>query len=200
MKTFIITLAAVTLVTSGCSTQADQVTEQLTDTRLKEKVTAVFQRDASVNRLGLQVVADAAHHAVQLTGVAYTQRQRTKAVDLARSVGDGIAVEDKIEVKPYAIPRDLFDDELMGEAKAEATKMGDQMGNTLDDGWVHMKVAAKLMAEGKMQPGNFHCDIANNVVTLRGTVPTKEGREQAESIAKSVEGVKEVKNRLVVKP
>jgi hyperosmotically inducible protein len=163
-------------------------------------VTAVFQRDAAVNRLGLQVDADAAHQAAQLSGLVYSQRQRTRAVDLAQSVREVIAIEDKIEVKRYAIPRDPFDDEMMEDAKAEAIQMGDRMGDTLDEGWLHMAIAGKLMAEGKMQPGNFHCDVENNVVTLRGTVLTKEDRALAESIAKSVDGVKEVKNQLVVKP
>lgn len=198
---FVTFLAAVALMTSACSTPADRATnEQLTDTQLKDMVAMAFKRDAAVNRLDLQVTADAAHNAIQLSGLVYAQRQRTRALNLAQSVREGIAIEDKIEVKPYAIPRDLFDDEMMTDAKSEAVKMGDKMGDTLDEGWLHMKIAAKLMEEGKMLPGSFHCDVDKKVVTLRGTVSTKEDRALAASIAKSVEGVEEVKNQLVVKP
>jgi len=40
--------------------------------------------------------------------------------------------------------------------------------------------------------------VENGVVTLRGKVPTRENREQAETIARGVEGVKSVNNRLLI--
>ena len=153
----------------------------------------------SVSRLNLEVNADAEHKAVELEGLAYTQLQRTRAVELARSTRPDIVVQDKIDVKPYEIPRDLFDDNMMADVKADAGKMGDKLGDSLDDGWVHMKVVAKLIADSKTPERTINVDVANNVVTLRGAVPSPEIRAQAESIAKGVDGVKDVKNRLVVK-
>ena len=47
---------------------------------------------------------------------------------------------------------------------------------------------------------SINVDVSDRVVTLRGTVPNRESRAQVERIAKSVEGVKDVSNRLVVKP
>jgi hyperosmotically inducible periplasmic protein len=102
-------------------------------------------------------------------------------------------------VKPYEIPRDLFDDNMMADVKADATKMGDTIGDSLDDGWVHMKVVGKLIADSKTPERTINVDVANNVVTLRGAVASPEIRAQAESVAKSIDGVKDVKNRLVVK-
>ena len=89
---------------------------------------------------------------------------------------------------------------MMKDAKAEAEKMGDKMGSTLDDGWVHTKIVAKLIADGKTPERKINVDVANNVVTLRGTVQTVESRQQAETIARGVDGVKEVHNQLLVKP
>jgi osmotically-inducible protein OsmY len=109
-------------------------------------------------------------------------------------------VQDKIEVKPYEIPRDLFDDEMMADVKADATKMGDELGGSLDDGWLHMKVVAKLIADSKTPERTINVDVAKSVVTLRGNVPSQESRAQAESVAKGVNGVTDVKNLLVVKP
>jgi osmotically-inducible protein OsmY len=43
-------------------------------------------------------------------------------------------------------------------------------------------------------------DVKNNVVTLRGTVATKADRTKAEQIARTTEGVKSVRNQLVIKP
>ena len=146
-----------------------------------------------------QYTNPAEHKAVELKGLAYTERQRTRAVELARSARPDIAVQDKIDVKPYEIPRDLFDDNMMADVKADATKMGDTIGDSLDDGWVHMKVVGKLIADSKTPERTINVDVANNVVTLRGAVASPEIRAQAESVAKSVDGVKDVKNRLVVK-
>jgi hyperosmotically inducible protein len=62
-----------------------------------------------------------------------------------------------------------------------------------------MKVVAKLVADSKTPERTINVDVADGVVTLRGHVPSPESREQAEVIVKSVSGVKDVKNRLVIK-
>ena len=188
------------VVLGGCARPDEKpATDQLTDESLREQVKARLQSDANVRKLNLEVAADAEHRAVELQGQAYTQRQRTRAVDLAREAHPDIAVQDKIEVKPYEIPRDLFDDEMMTEVKADAGRMGDKLGESLDDGWLHMKVVAKLVADSKTPERTINVDVDKGVVTLRGTVPSEESREQAEAVAKSVSGVTEVQNRLAIK-
>ena len=200
MKAAVLALIASGILTSACAREPEpRVEEQLTDEALQQIVKTRLQSDSNVGRLNLGVEADAEHKAVELTGLAYTERQRTRAVDLARSARPDIAVQDRIEVKPYEIPRELFDDSMMADVKSDATKMGDTVGESLDDGWVHMKVVSKLIADSKAPERTINVDVADNVVTLRGTVASPEIRAQAESVAKSVAGVKDVKNRLVVK-
>jgi hyperosmotically inducible protein len=185
---------------SACSKEPDtRAEEKLTNDALQQIVKTRLQSDSNVRRLNLEVDADAEHKAVELKGLAYTERQRTRAVELARSARPDIAVQDKIDVKPYEIPRDLFDDDMMVDVKADATKMGDKVGESLDDGWLHMKVVSKLIADSQTPERSINVDVADNVVTLRGAVASPEIRAQAESVAKSVDGVKDVKNRLVVK-
>jgi hyperosmotically inducible protein len=195
------------LLTTGCTTTDDRGNEedsatagdQLTDESLRDVVKARLQSDANVRKLNLDVAADAEHRAVELQGLAYTQEQRTRAVELARSARADIAVQDKIEVKPYEIPRDLFDEAMMAEVKADAGRMGDKLGDSLDDGWLHMKVVAKLAADTQTPERTINVDVADKVVTLRGTVPSQESRERAETVTRSVSGVSEVKNNLTVK-
>ena len=200
MKAAALAIIATAFLTSACAREREpRAEEQLTDEALQQRVKTRLQSDSNVGRLNLEVDADAEHKAVELKGLAYTERQRTRAVELARSVRPDIAVQDKIDVKPYEIPRDLFDDNMMADVKADATKMGDTIGDSLDDGWVHMKVVGKLIADSKTPERTINVDVSNNVVTLRGAVASPEIRAQAESVAKSVDGVKDVKNRLVVK-
>ncbi len=199
MKSFIWSTVVAALVVGGCSREPEQAAEeQISDQELQEIVKARLQSDANVARLNLSVTADVEHQAVQLEGVAYTQLQRTRAVQLAGGVRPGIAVSDKIEVKPYEIPRDLFDDEMMQAERSEASKAGDELGDTLDDGWLHMKVVSKLIADTSATERRINVDVSDSVVTLRGSVPTQEARAEAESVAESVEGVTSVRNRLVV--
>ena len=200
MKVTVLVCGFLLILTTACARQDESgADEQLTDSALQQIVKTRLQSDAAVRRLNLEVAADAEHRAVELRGLAYTEKQRTQAVALARDAGPNIAVQDKIEVKPYEIPRDLFSDEMMAEAKADAGKMGDQLSESLDDGWLHMKVVAKLIADSKTPERTINVDVADGVVTLRGHVPSQASREQAEVAAKSVSGVKDVKNRLVIK-
>ena len=200
MKAAALAIIATAFLASACAREPEpRAEEQLTDQALQQVVKTRLQSDSNVRRLNLEVDADAEHKAVELKGLAYTERQRTRAVELARSARPNIAVQDKIDVKPYEIPRDLFDDNMMADVKADATKMGDTIGDSLDDGWVHMKVVGKLIADSKTPERTINVDVADNVVTLRGAVASPEIRAQAESVAKSVDGVKDVKNRLVVK-
>jgi osmotically-inducible protein OsmY len=200
MKTKLLTSAlAVMLLTAGCATEPNRTEEGLTDEKLQSMVKTRLQGDASISRMTLGVQANAEKRAVELTGTVYTQRQRTRAVELARGVRDGIAVEDKIDVKPYQIPRDLFDDEMMTEAKEDAEKMGDKMGTVLDDAWLHTKIVSKLVLDTGTPERKINVDVMDSLVTLRGNVPTSEAKMQAGEIAKGVEGVKGVSNRLIVK-
>lgn len=200
MKAAALAIITIAFLASACTKEPEpRASDQLTDEALQQIVKTRLQSDSNVRRLNLEVDADAEHKAVALSGLAYTERQRTRAVELARNARPDLAVQDKIEVKPYEIPRDLFDDDMMADVKADATKMGDTLGDSLDDGWVHMKVVGKLIADSKTPERTINVDVANNVVTLRGTVASSEIRAQAESVARTVDGVKDVKNRLVVK-
>jgi osmotically-inducible protein OsmY len=207
MKTALAICGVVSILLTGCTQTNDRgkaedsatAGDRLTDDSLRDVVKARLQSDANVRKLNLDVAADAEHRAVELQGLAYTEAQRSRAVELARSARADIAVQDKIEVKPYEIPRDLFDDQMMADVKADAGRMGDKLGDSLDDGWLHMKVVAKLAADTQTPERTINVDVADKVVTLRGTVPSRESRERAESVARSVSGVTEVKNDLAVK-
>lgn len=199
LKSALLVCGALVMFTSACSRQEEPPPKpELTDQSLQELVEKRLQSDANVRRLQITVDADAEHKAVELQGLAFHQRQRTRAVELAQGAAPDVNVLDKIEVKPYEIPRELFDDEMMEDVKADAGKMGDKVGDSLDDAWVHMKVTAKLVAESSTPARTINVDVDKGVVTLRGKVPSRESLQQAETVARSVSGVTDVKNRLTV--
>ena len=74
------------------------------------------------------------------------------------------------------------------------------VGDTLDDAWIHTKIVAKLIANSKTPERKINVDVVKNVVTLRGTVDTAEEKTAAEKVAKDTDGVKSVVNQLKVAP
>lgn len=80
----------------------------------------------------------------------------------------------------------------------EAKEAGRKIGMGLNDGWLWTKTRFDLAAADDLRDSTINVDVENAVVTLSGSVANAEQKGKAESIAKSVEGVKGVKNMLKV--
>jgi len=82
----------------------------------------------------------------------------------------------------------------------QAKDLGRKVGNGLNDGWLWTKTRFDLAAANDLRDSTINVDVDNEVVTLSGTVATAAQKAKAESVAKSVVGVKQVKNMLKVAP
>ncbi len=80
----------------------------------------------------------------------------------------------------------------------EAKEGGRTIGSGLNDGWLWVKTRYELAAADDLRDSTINVDVNNDVVTLSGTVATPAQKTKAETVAKSVEGVKSVKNLLKV--
>jgi osmotically-inducible protein OsmY len=80
----------------------------------------------------------------------------------------------------------------------EAKSLGRKIGAGLDDGWLWTKTRFELAAADNLRDSTINVDVENGVVTLTGTVANAKQKAEAEKVAKSVEGVKAVKNLLTV--
>ena len=80
----------------------------------------------------------------------------------------------------------------------EAKDAGRTVGTGINDGWLWVKTRFDLAAADDLRDSTINVDVDKDVVTLTGTVATNEQKARAEAIAKSVEGVKSVKNMLKV--
>ncbi len=69
-------------------------------------------------------------------------------------------------------------------------------GPTINDATITARVKAKLLADSIT---GTTIDTTNGVVTLTGAVATAEQKSKAEKHARETEGVKSVKNELVIK-
>ena len=67
------------------------------------------------------------------------------------------------------------------------------------DAWLTMKTKIALMTTDNLSTSELNVDTVQGVVTLHGKVPTQGEKAAAEATARRIDGVKDVKNRLVVK-
>ncbi len=115
---------------------------------------------------------------VTLSGFVTSQDQAEKAVAVVKNVEGVKSVSDKLHVK------DSKSQSLKGYA-GDAAKTSE--------------IKAKLLADDVVPSRNVKVETTDGVVQLSGTVATQAQSDRAESIAKAIEGVRSVKNDLIVK-
>jgi len=189
-------------VAAGCNrneTPKETPAAKMTNDDLDRSVSAKLNSDVTLASYKIKVDADADKNAVTLSGSVPTENLRTKAVELAKMATPNLVVTDKIDVKPGDIDRKDYTEEMARDARVRAKETGETVGDSIDDAWIHTKIRTRLLGEGEFPGTGINVDVNKNVVTLRGTVSSTEDKAKAEQIAKTTDGVKIVKNQLVVK-
>ena len=157
---------------------------------------------------GSDIDVDVKNGVVTLQGTVPSEAARARAIAVAKA-NDGVKnVVDQLKIAPakgsnMAAKADRAGDkaESAGEKATDKTVSATQKtGRAIDDGWIKSKIYAQYMADWNtvLNDSNIDVDVANNVVTLNGTVKTAEAKTRAVSIAKATDGVKSVKDNLRV--
>ena len=95
------------------------------------------------------------------------------------------------------LTREDFDkDKAKYETEAKDEKS--TIGKGANDLWLWTKVRSVLATVDELRDSTINVDVENDVVTLKGTVGSKAEQEAAVKAAKSVDGVKNVKDMLKV--
>lgn len=84
------------------------------------------------------------------------------------------------------------------EMKREGEVAVQGMSDSASDMAITAKVKAALAADDELSAVSINVDTVDNVVSLEGPAPTMEAAERATVLAKAVEGVTDVKNKLTV--
>lgn len=193
----VVTLSLLTIAcnTSNSSSSAESK-PKITDTDIENTIKAKWATDAAIKAADLSCDADAETNSAAVSGTVALEALRIKAVELARSAQPGLLITDKIVVKPRELSRTEYTEEFAKRERERAKELGEKLGNSLDDAWLHTKIVAQLIGDSDTPQRKINVDVVNNVVTLRGTVNTSEQKAEAERIAKATEGVKKVVNQL----
>ena len=90
------------------------------------------------------------------------------------------------------------------QAQALEAAPGDTGASASDgepsDAWITTKVKAALITSEDVPASSVHVDTVDGLVTLHGSVDTAGEKANAEAAARSVQGMREVRNLLQVVP
>jgi hyperosmotically inducible protein len=81
-----------------------------------------------------------------------------------------------------------------------ATTAVNTAGAAVSDSAVTAKVKTALLADDNVKGLKIDVDTSGGVVTLNGTADSQANMTKAQTIARGIEGVKSVENKLTVKP
>lgn len=109
----------------------------------------------------------------------------------AKSVGSSIrGAADETE--------DMAEDAAEGTAET-AKDTGRSIGGALSDMRITARTKLKLIGNDETPALDINVDTTDGIVTLFGTVPSERAKQEAEQEAREVDGVKAVRNQLIVK-
>lgn len=177
-KTLVALIAsAAVLGAAACSATRTQRApgEQIDDAVLLTSVKSALAADSVTEAYDINV--DVNRGVVKLAGFVDTSREKSQAADIARNV-DGV----------QSVQNDI------------AVKQGDStVGEVIDDSILTAKVKTALIANSDTKAHQINVETDHGVVQLSGFVDNAAAKSAATEVAKSVTGVKDVKNELSVK-
>ena len=177
-KTLVALIASGTLLTvAACSSTRTQRApgEQVDDAALLTSVKSALVSNP-VTEAG-EINVDVNRGTVKLSGFVDTQQEKSKAGDVARSVDGVKTVQNDIAVKTT----------------------NSSTGDKIDDSVLTAKVKTALIASSETKAHQINVETKQGVVQLSGFVDSAAAKSAATNVAKSVTGVKDVKNELSVK-
>jgi hyperosmotically inducible protein len=154
-----------------------------------------LDRDLKVRNLDVDTVGGV----VTLRGEVRSDAERERAIAQARSTEGVTQVIDTLTVT--AVQRPATGPAAEWPARTTQGKTAvDRIGKEISDTWITTKVQAIFFLDRDVKGTQIDVATKNGVVTLTGTVPSEAARQKAVGDAKSVDGVKQVVDKLTVRP
>jgi len=152
------------------------------DVVILSRLKAKFIADDRLNDTKINV--DVSNGIVTLKGVVNTQQEAEAAKQIASQDPDVKGVESQLTIAQTAKPEDDVVDR--GQERADNTGTS-------------AKVRAKLIADDMLNDTNIKVTSLNDAIVLEGTVKSRAQAQRATRLAREVQGVKRVVNKMTVK-
>jgi hyperosmotically inducible protein len=178
--------AAASLLVCGCNRQEavppgasapakTTVGTEIDDTMVTTKVKTALLNDQEIKGLGIKV--ETRKGTVQLSGFAENQAQIDRVISVARGVEGVAGVENGLSLKQGKVT----------------------VGNKVDDSIVTAKVKSALLSDPSVKAFDIAVATSKGEVQLSGFVDNQMQIDHAIEVARGVEGVQGVDNKMSVK-
>jgi osmotically-inducible protein OsmY len=184
----------------GVFAQAASATQaRPSDQELSSVIATKIANDKSLSADAIKVTVEGG--VVTLTGMVGTDAGKLKAEQLARVTG-----VERVDNKLVSRQKATDATKSAAGTVADTTKKGAQKtkevlsktGEVITDTWITSRVKAKFMGDEALRASAINVDSKDNVVTLTGAVPDAASRTKALAMAKEVEGVSRVVDKLKI--
>ena len=160
--------------------------EKRSDTGMKSELKAKLMADSELS--GWRTGIDVNDGIATISGEVDNERLKKKATELAETVAGLRQIRNDLRVMTSATERSVED----GQGGGEKARIGDAE--------ISRKLQERYATEPQMRGASVRVDVKKGIATLEGEVRSEEQKQMAERIARQTDGVREVKNRLAVKP
>jgi hyperosmotically inducible protein len=194
----------VLLVTAPLMAQAARDTSTMvSDAWITTQIYAKFFAAPDIKARNIDV--ETVSGVVTLRGTIQSGAERSQAVAKAKGTDGVKQVVDKLTLPQAEKPPagDAHEKERAPsnaeQVKAQARTAADRVGKEISDTWITTKVQSMYFLDKDVKGMDIAVTTKGTVVTLTGTVPTEATRQKAVADARSIEGVSQVVDKIVVK-
>ena len=120
----------------------------------------------------------------------------------AAFIFSGLGCRQEAPTSPAPKPKTSLESSAPAPAARTETaqqNVGSKTGENIEDAVITGKVRAALLKSEEVKGTEINIETRNGVVQLNGFVPTNSDLERAVTLAKQVDGVRAVQNRLAVR-
>jgi osmotically-inducible protein OsmY len=216
---FVLVAALIGSISSQAIAQTAAAPDRTLDSRIEKRLAS----DSALKKYHIDVKVDAG--VATLTGTVATEAERTRAAELANVAGvtrvdNKIAVDLDAATHPKGTTGKAVDATKKGAEKTkdtgekvvdktkdtgekvvDKTKEGvSKSGEVITDGWISSRIKTKFMGDEVLRASDIHVDTDDHVVTLSGSVVSPAAHAKAIGMAREVEGVHRVVDKLKIVP
>jgi hyperosmotically inducible protein len=202
MKLSVIALVAMLGAVTSSSAVAQSATATQTrpsDKELSSMIATKIANDKALSADAIKVTVK--NGVVTLSGMVGKDEDKVAAEQAARMPGV-VRVDNKLASREKATTKT----KNAAGTVADATKKGAEKtkdaaattGSVMTDGWISTRIKTNFMGDESLRASDIKVDTNDHVVTLSGAVPNEAARTKALTIAKEVEGVRRVVDKLKV--
>jgi hyperosmotically inducible protein len=174
-------------------------TPDVSDERLKSHVRDALHHAHLRDQHDTRIEVKSVHNGVvRLGGRAGSIDDQLRAVQVASNVSGVRGVVNDIHAPDHVAGWDTSYHRAPSRSHDDVDRYDARTGGTSNDAWIMGQIRSRYMANSSFPSGAIDVDCRDGVVILSGTVSDRDAAEEAVRIARSVSGVRSVRDQLTI--